>query len=455
LMAASAGYLEWEASVNYNDTFKRNASFFYKQRRNYLPSTENLSLATFAENYGGTISLAKSANHSLRVTTSWRKLTIVSPTITSQAPDNTLVGRIEYNLRAWKGVLSLSNFYEVGSGLEMKKDYTYLEVPAGQGNFTWTDYNSDGVKQLNEFENALYLDQANYIRVWTPANQYVKVYTNQFSESFNLRPGIKWGNSKGLKGIVGRFSDQFVYRVDRKTMSREAIHALAPLLDDAGDTALVSLTATIRNTIVFNQLSNKFGMEFTWQDVRGKNLLTNGIESRNNKFNEVLVRWNMTRTLSLVTKYRDGIKSNSSEFFSMRNYRIRYYETEPKFSIQPGTTFRISFLYRNSVKRNAADLGNEAAIVQKFGSEVKLSKLSKGSVDAEFNYLRISYSGSIASAVGYEMLEGLKPGQNFTWRLSWQRSLAQNLQLTIGYEGRKSPEVPTIHTGTAQVRAVF
>jgi hypothetical protein len=455
LLATSAGFFEWGADAGFTDTTKRTVSVFYKQRKDYLPSSSELALATFAENIGGSFALNGNENQSLRLTASWRRLSITAPALTQQTPDNTLVGRIEYNLRAWKGVLTSGTFYETGSGLEVKKEYTYIEVPAGQGNYTWTDYNGDGVKQLNEFENAIFSDQANYIRVFTPTNQYVKVYTNQFSESMTLRPSVKWANKKGLRGFIARFSDQAVYRVDRKTMSRDAKHSLLPTIDDAGDTALVSLNATIRNTIFFNQLSSKFGMEHTYQDTRGKNLLTNGIESRGNRYNEFRIRWNITKSYSLITEFRDGMKSNSSEFFSSRDYRIHYREAEPSFAYQPGTTFRISLKYRYSDKRNAADLGGETATVQKLGTELKLSKLSKGSFLAEADYIRINYSGTVSSAVGYDMLEGLKPGQNFTWKINWQRSLAQNLQLTLGYEGRKTPGTKTIHTGTAQVRAVF
>jgi hypothetical protein len=348
-----------------------------------------------------------------------------------------------------------TTFYEAGSGLEVKKEYTYIEVPAGQGNYAWTDYNGDGVRQLNEFEIAIYSDQARYIRVFTPTNEYIKVYTNQFSQSINLRPSVKWANNKGLRGFIARFSDQAVYRVDRKTQSSDFNHAFLPLLDDAGDTSLVALNATIRNTISFNQLSSKFGLEYTWQDLGGKTLLTNGLESRKNSYNDYSVRWNMTKSLSLVTHYRDGIKSTSSEFFATRNYRIHYYEIEPKFSIQPGTTFRVSFDYRISQKQNAPDLGNESATVQNFGVELKLSKLSKGSFTAQGNYVQIKYSGLENSAVGYDMLEGLRTGENFTWKIGWQRALADNLQLTLGYEGRKTPGVSVVHTGTAQVRAIF
>ena len=67
----------------------------------------------------------------------------------------------------------------------------------------------------------------------------------------------------------------------------------------------------------------------------------------------------------------------------------------------------------------------------------------------------INYNGNSNSTIGYEMLEGLQPGTNFTCQLNLQRKMANNIQLTLNYNGRKSSEVKTIHTGGIQLRAFF
>ncbi len=71
------------------------------------------------------------------------------------------------------------------------------------------------------------------------------------------------------------------------------------------------------------------------------------------------------------------------------------------------------------------------------------------------NFIQIAYNEAANSPLAYEMLEGLKTGKNYTWSVGYSRTLANNIQLTLTYDGRQSPGVKTIHTGNAQVRAFF
>jgi hypothetical protein len=61
----------------------------------------------------------------------------------------------------------------------------------------------------------------------------------------------------------------------------------------------------------------------------------------------------------------------------------------------------------------------------------------------------------VNSALGNEMLSGLKPGDNYTWNVGFQRRLSDHLQIDLTYNGRKSEGTPAVHVGGAQVRAFF
>ena len=134
----------------------------------------------------------------------------------------------------------MNNFYEVGSGLELKREFLYIQVNDGQGVYTWVDYNNDGVKDLNEFEVAQFIDQASYIRVFTPSNEYVKTYSNELNQSIHIRPERVWGRSKGVKKFLARFSDQARVRISRKTNYFTGVRAFNPFITEVADSNLKS-----------------------------------------------------------------------------------------------------------------------------------------------------------------------------------------------------------------------
>lgn len=439
------------------DTFKNKYGLSYTRRIDKKPLNNQMERASLGESANLRLDLLKNPNSRLRSSFTYRRLTIENDSLTSQQPDNTLISRIEYGFKLFKGAISSNTFYEVGSGLEQKKEFSYVEVEPGLGAYTYIgDYNGNGVKDLNEFEVAVFQDQANYIRVFTPSNNYVKTYTNQFSEALNLDPSYIWKTKKGWKKFIARFSNQTVYRIDRKTTQVDRLEAINPFIgQQVNDTSLLTLNSSLRNTFFFNRTDTKFGLDHSWQDVRNKTLLTNGFESITNKYHQAKGRWNITKQITVNMAYTNGIKSRSSEYFATNRYFIKYYETEPKVSYQPGVSFRWTMSFKYTEKVNDEDFGGEKTFIRNIGTEAKYSILAKGSILANFNYISIDYNGSENSTLGFEMLEGLKTGNNFTWSLSSQFRLSKNMQLNVSYTGRKSEENKTVHTGNVQVRAFF
>ena len=56
----------------------------------------------------------------LSIISGYRQLKIIDTTIMKISPENTVIGRVEYNLKLLKGALSFSTFYEIGSGESLR-----------------------------------------------------------------------------------------------------------------------------------------------------------------------------------------------------------------------------------------------------------------------------------------------------------------------------------------------
>ena len=104
---------------------------------------------------------------------------------------------------------------------------------------------------------------------------------------------------------------------------------------------------------------------------------------------------------------------------------------------------------------DAPGVGGEVAKISEVGSTFKYNQVQKGSLQGGFKMISIAYNGAQNSALGFEMLEALKPGVNFTWNLGYQRSLSNSLQLSVQYNGRKSEATRIIHSGGMEIRAFF
>lgn len=457
LLPRTYQFWEWESNISNADTSGNIYKIFYRERRDRQAYSGVIKDSTYAQNAGFSANINSIRNHPITVLFTYRELHLKNTVSSLLKPDNTLLSRVEYSPRLVKGFITSTLFYETGYGLENKKEYYYLQVPAGQGTYAWKDYNNDGIKELNEFEIAQFPDQALYIRVYTPTNKYVKVLHDQFSFALNLRPSVflKGDPTPGLK-FLARFATQTVYRIDKKSNDNgNKLFTFNPADIRQNDTLLTAMNYSLRQSLFFNQSSAVFGMDYTYQNNISKQLLTNGFETRSNYSHELRWRWNFTKAWSINSANMTGIKTLASLYFNSRNYAIEFYDLEQKLNYQPSTSMRISVVYKYNKKQNIIYDGFQKAQLNDFGLEIKFNKVEKGSLSAKADFINITYNDVENTPVAYEMLNALKTGYNYTWNLTYQRNLTSNIQISINYDGRKSPNSKTVHIGGAQVRAFF
>jgi hypothetical protein len=455
LTAASFSFNSWEAYMSNSDSAVNTFKVFYRQRLDKKPLADELSDATFAREFGASTVLKKNPKNRLSLTLTYRNLEISDSSLSDAEPEKVLVGRIEYFLKLFKGAITFNTYYEVGSGLEQKQSFSYLKVPSGEGVYMWVDYNGDGVEQLNEFEVAPFKDQANYIRVFTPSNEYIKTYTNQFREALNIMPAAVWSTKKGFLKFLSKFQNQTMFRIEHKTSTDDLNIAYNPFIKESKiqDTSLISLNSSFRNTLYFNKNNPKYGLDLNILRNRNKAYLVNGFETRTLFQAGLTLRWNFIDNFTLQLGGEQGSRTSASEFFSSGDYDIDYSEIKPVLSYQPGPALRADLNYRYNIKSNK--VGEERSGISDLGVELNYKLVNRANLVVKANYINISFDGDANSPIGFEMLEGLRPGKNGTWNVSYQQNLSDHLQLNLIYDGRKSTETPVVHVGSVQLRAYF
>ncbi|WP_146194153.1 hypothetical protein [Brumimicrobium oceani] len=454
LRTNSYQWYDWKVFLANADTLQNKFTVFYRERYDWKSDSTRLKSAAKGRSVGADYNWVTNETSTLTTLVSYRTLEIKDEQLIDQQPENTFLGRIDYRLNLWKNALTASTFYEVGSGLELKREFLYIEVNAGQGVYTWIDYNNDGVKDLNEFEVAQYQDQAKYIRVFTPSDEYVRTYSNEFNQTLFWRPERIWKSKGKVLKLLSRFSNQARFRVNRK-MANQSVRTYNPLDRNIEDSSLISFNSTIRNTVFFNRTNPIFAADYTYSETGSKTLLASGFDARDIRFNALNFRWNLWRKFTINLEAEEGLKSSRADYTSGRDFSIQYHKVQPELVFQPSTTFRLSLNARYEEKRNDAEFGGESAFIGDVGLGLKWNQIEKGSLNAEVKIVSINYTGPQNSALAYEMLESLKPGRNYTWNVNYQRNLSKNLQISLQYNGRQSEESKTIHSGGVEVRAFF
>jgi len=398
------------------------------------------------------------ANQQITFTGAYRKLFIHIPSPVAPEQGENVLGRVEYNGTLAKGFLVPSLLYEVGSGQEQKRIYTYVEVPAGQGIYMWNDYNKDGVQQANEFELALYPDQKKYIRLITPTNEYTKVNYVILNHSLQLNPESLWVSNEEKKGwqrFVSRFSDQLSLQINNRVLATAGFSAFNPFAGNVQDTNIIANLTSISNTFFYNRSSAVWGGEYTTAYNAGKTLLTYGLEGNNLLRHAIKLRWTFLRSLTGNLAAQTGERSYRSSLNDGRSYLVRQNNLEPSLTWILRSAFRLTGGYKYDDRRNSPEYGGELALIQSANLDARLTTKTLGTIQSRATYANIRYSGAPNTSLSFVMLDALQNGSNWLWYLNWERRLSKGIELSLEYEGRKPGDNPVVHTGRMSIRAIL
>jgi hypothetical protein len=331
------------------------------------------------------------------------------------------------------------------------QNYTYIEVPAGQGKYTWNDYNNNGIKDLEEFEIAPFIDLATYTRIFLPNQIYIKTNQNRFSQSFIFNPSI-WQNNHGFKKALSYFYWQTSFIIDRKIKNNGDNLDLNPFNSEQEN--ILGLLSTFNNSIYFNRGKRDNSVTYTYLKNQTQNLLSVGTIENKNSSHQLQYQHLLQKSWLFDALAKTITTKAESKTFVEKNYDIEGYLLAPKISYLFSKNISLDLFYEYLNKEN--QIGSFDTLLQnRFGSTFSYTGNRKFTVNGEVSLYENKFDGNEFSSVGYQMLEGLQTGQNLTWRTLFQMNLTKFLDFNFIYQGRKSETSNAIHTGSVELRAYF
>ncbi len=430
------------------DTASRYLEAGYVYRVNDSLQNNELTKFTTANSIYAKTQLIKTQKSQLQVYANYRMLKYH---IDSLGNENTLNSKITYSDQFFDNLVQWQTTYENTSGALPQQEFTYIEVEPGMGTHMWNDYNNNGIQELEEFEPAPYPDLAIYIRLLLPNQVFIRTHQNRLTQLVSLN-FQQWQNKEGWQKTLSHFYNQTTWMLDKSMEKSGKKIPLLPWSNNAENT--LAENTHFRNTLTFNRGKRRYETSYAYIANNTKNLLNfgrieNRIRTHQFTFNHLVKKiWNYQAEIQL-----DDITSNS-ENYEAKNYQLKNIKLAPKISYLFSTSARWDFFYEYRNKENQInDL--ESLKQHRLGTSFTFNGKKNFMINGEFSFYQNTFEGNAFSPVAYQMLEGLQPGKNLTWRLMFQRNLTKYLDLNIGYDGRSGESAQTIHTGSVQLRAFF
>ena len=445
----SQRFQSYEAFTGYGDSTGVFVEIGYKYRVNDSLRANEVKRVNSSNTYYLKSRIVQNKNTNLGIFANYRKLNSDDEQIEDE---RSLNSRLNFNQKLFNNLIIWNTVFETNSGSLPRQDFTYVEVEPGQGTFTWIDYNENGIQELDEFEQAQFADQGNFIRVLLPNQVFIRTHQNRFSQTLivNFK---QWATSKNkTKKFFSHFYNQTSYLVDRKTERQGNNFNLNPF--DSDDENQLALNNSIRNVLFLNRGKQRYTTAYTYLKNINRNVLSIGFQESRLRSHQLLFN-HLIAKIWLVNLESSFSKNESeNENFVSRNFELDEFRFQPKLSYIFNENARFDVFYQYSSKDN--QIGEMEQLLQNnYGLSFTYNNTNKISLTGEVNFFKNEFTGNPNTPVAYQILEGLQPGNNFTWSLLAQKKLTKFLDLNLNYFGRKTESSKTIHTGTVQLRAYF
>ncbi|MBK6567103.1 MAG: hypothetical protein IPG18_18355 [Saprospiraceae bacterium] len=463
LSPGSALYQHYKFSVGNNPEKKIAFKVGVNRRYDQLPQNNSIVSVAVADEIeaGGKWTSDKGNFFNIQITN--RDLMVLRPDVLLTAKSTkSLIGKVEQQWVLLNKTIKTNWVYAVTSGQEPKIEYKFVKLDAGRGEFVYIGKDENpNLALVQDFRYNPSDPLANYIRVSLYNNEFIRTNNIELNQSIRIDldklfiPRTEQSKTKKkMYKSLSRFSFLSNARI-QKRVSEGGTGGLDSYLNfSRQDTGLVAYTGLYNNTLFFNRGNIYFDLQIGNKRNDSRIVQINGYEDRTRSDYFLKSRVRIIENLDFILNSEYGRNQYASKIFNSRDFDILFYDVFPEINYRPSQNSRLVTTYSYSNRRQTI-LGMETSEQHKMTMEFNWRKASLFNIDVQVNYIKIFFTGEANSSIEYDMLEGLKNGNNYVWNVGMTRRLAKSLDLIIRYEGRKPGETATIHVGQAQVKATF
>lgn len=390
--------------------------------------------------------IIKTEKTTLNALVHYRKFYYKNQSTDSHQNADFIIGNIAYNQQLFQNGMRLQAFYELGNGQEAQREFQYIKVTDGKGIYKWTDYNGDGIQQLDEFEVAEYADLAQYIRIYTNSVRYIPSNKNKLTLALFVNPSVVFSSENAF---LKRWNINLSLNTHNSYFKNDKAVVINPF--EKNETQILK-NQNLLAAAQFNP-TEKSGWNGSYRWLNNKNLINANFsnEERDQNAHFLTVGYWFSKIFRIDWENSAQNINNASQMFDTRNFQLFNIETKPKATYKFTETIQaeLSTAFRDKKRQD----GTERLKALDLTGAVQWER-KKTSIRGSFSFINNDFTGNNYSLVGNQMLDGLKPGRNQVWSVFLQQNINSFIILNVNYEGRNSGD-RTIHIGSMQVKASF
>ncbi len=421
-------------------TFSVNAA----ERINYLATTDDFTKASMWQSAGSDLYITGKKSAFLKAGWQYRAMNLLDSAFAGQfADEKHTSARLEWSFPALSKNLSGNLFYQTLSAREQQRQFAYFEVPAGQGYYTWVDFNENKVQEVSEFVETPFRDQARFVRLLLPTGTFIRAQSVEWNGNLQYR-------LKNKKETVF-FSNRLGWNYLGRNIAQTSMKRYLPFAENLMSDDILAANAMLRNQAEIE--GNKWSVQYTAMLRGNKNFFGQGPELRNTTTHTLFHRRDFGSAWQMRLTADKKNHNNLSSVQPANNFGYDAMAFEPQVLWQLNTRMRIAL----SGKKEWSDSsgGKRLADRLEFTATLTRSLGNSGMLDLRFSQIDFLYGAQPNTALAFDVMQGFTPGKNYRFNAEIRMSAANNVQVLLNYEARKTGSTGVIHIGRAEARYLF